>query len=81
MMIMNIYIYIYIYVCIYYSYIGMYVALKLEHRNGKGCSYGPPYEWQVYSCYGVPMVLHKGRQGDYYILVMDKLGPSLWDSL
>ncbi|KVI11611.1 Protein kinase, catalytic domain-containing protein [Cynara cardunculus var. scolymus] len=30
-------------------------------------------------CYGVPMVHHKGRQGDYYILVMDKLGPSLWD--
>ncbi|KAJ0779136.1 putative protein kinase CK1-CK1-Pl family [Helianthus annuus] len=28
---------------------------------------------------GVPMVHHKGRQGDYYILVMDKLGPSLWD--
>nr|GEW26575.1 casein kinase 1-like protein HD16 [Tanacetum cinerariifolium] len=25
------------------------------------------------------MVHHKGRQGDYYILVMDKLGPSLWD--
>ncbi|KAJ0953880.1 putative kinase-like domain superfamily, kinase, ATP binding protein [Helianthus annuus] len=22
------------------------VALKLEHRNGKGCNYGPPYEWQ-----------------------------------
>ncbi|KAL8206200.1 hypothetical protein R6Q57_009751 [Mikania cordata] len=60
------------------------VALKLEHQNGKGCSYGPPYEWQVYStlngCYGVPMVHHKGCQGDYYILViMDKLGPSLWD--
>ncbi|CAI9293315.1 unnamed protein product [Lactuca saligna] len=59
------------------------VALKLEHRNGKGCSYGPPYEWQVYStlngCYGIPMVHHKGRQGEYYILVMDKLGPSLWD--
>ncbi|KAM0037120.1 putative protein-serine/threonine kinase CK1-CK1-Pl family [Helianthus debilis subsp. tardiflorus] len=59
------------------------VALKLEHRNGKGCNYGPPYEWQVYSnlngCYGLPMVHHKGRQGDYYILVMDKLGPSLWD--
>ncbi|KAD0936297.1 hypothetical protein E3N88_43534 [Mikania micrantha] len=59
------------------------VALKLEHQNGKGCSNGPPYEWQVYStlngCYGVPMVHHKGRQGDYYILVMDKLGPSLWD--
>jgi len=24
------------------------VALKLEHRNSKGCNYGPPYEWQVY---------------------------------
>lgn len=22
--------------------------MKFEHRNGKGCSYGPPYEWQVY---------------------------------
>lgn len=59
------------------------VALKLEHRNGKGCSYGPPYEWQVYStlngCYGLPLVHYKGRQGDYYILVMDMLGPSLWD--
>ncbi|WCJ42441.1 Protein kinase family protein [Euphorbia peplus] len=59
------------------------VALKLEHRNSKGCSYGPPYEWQVYStlngCYGLPLVHHKGQQGDYYILVMDMLGPSLWD--
>lgn len=25
------------------------VALKFEHRNSKGCSYGPPYEWSVYS--------------------------------
>nr|XP_012568866.2 uncharacterized protein LOC105851738 [Cicer arietinum] len=25
------------------------VALKFEHRNSKGCSYGPPYEWQVYN--------------------------------
>ncbi|XP_065848988.1 casein kinase 1-like protein HD16 isoform X1 [Euphorbia lathyris] len=59
------------------------VALKLEHRNSKGCSYGPPYEWQVYStlngCYGLPLVHYKGQQGDYYILVMDMLGPSLWD--
>ncbi|PWA84886.1 MULE transposase domain-containing protein [Artemisia annua] len=23
------------------------VALKFEHKNSKGCSYGPPYEWQV----------------------------------
>ncbi|CAL5436983.1 unnamed protein product [Camellia sinensis] len=46
------------------------VALKFEHRNNKECSYNPPYEWQVYStlngCYGIP-------------LVMDMLGPSLWD--
>lgn len=59
------------------------VALKLEHRNGKGCSSGPPYEWQVYStlngCYGLPLVHYKGQLGDYYILVMDMLGPSLWD--
>ncbi|ONM51599.1 protein kinase-related [Zea mays] len=59
------------------------VALKLEHRNSKGCNYGPPYEWQVYNtlngCYGIPSVHYKGRQGDYYILVMDMLGPSLWD--
>ncbi|XP_034693515.1 casein kinase 1-like protein HD16 [Vitis riparia] len=59
------------------------VALRLEHQNGKSCSYGPPYEWQVYStlndCYGLSLVYYKGRQGDYYILVMDMLGPSLWD--
>ncbi|CAK9150884.1 unnamed protein product [Ilex paraguariensis] len=59
------------------------VALKFELRNSKSCSYGPPYEWQVYStlqgCYGLPSVHYKGRQGDYYILVMDMLGPSLWD--
>ncbi|KAJ9695657.1 hypothetical protein PVL29_010906 [Vitis rotundifolia] len=59
------------------------VALKFEHRNSKGCNYGPPYEWQVYNtlngCYGIPWVHFKGRQGDYYILVMDMLGPSLWD--
>ncbi|OVA00852.1 Protein kinase domain [Macleaya cordata] len=59
------------------------VALKFEHCKSKGCNYSPPYEWQVYStlngCYGVPGVHHKGRQGDYYILVMDILGPSLWD--
>ncbi|CAN6176284.1 unnamed protein product, partial [Urochloa humidicola] len=30
-------------------------------------------------CYGIPSVHYKGRQGDYYILVMDMLGPSLWD--
>ncbi|CAI5966812.1 unnamed protein product, partial [Closterium sp. NIES-64] len=59
------------------------VALKLEHRSSKGCNYGPPYEWQVYTTlggsHGVPRVHFKGRQGDYYIMVMDLLGPSLWD--
>ncbi|TXG73120.1 hypothetical protein EZV62_001699 [Acer yangbiense] len=61
----------------------MEVALKFEHRNSKGCNYGPPYEWQVYNTlggsHGVPRVHYKGRQGDYYVMVMDMLGPSLWD--
>lgn len=59
------------------------VALKFEHRNSKGCNYGPPHEWQVYNTlggsHGVPRVHYKGRQGDYYIMVMDMLGSSLWD--
>ncbi|CAA6660978.1 unnamed protein product [Spirodela intermedia] len=59
------------------------VALKFEHKSSKGCNYGPPYEWQVYNTlggiHGVPRVHFKGRQGDYYIMVMDMLGPSLWD--
>ncbi|CAN1161845.1 Casein kinase 1-like protein HD16 [Linum perenne] len=60
------------------------VALKFEHRSSKGCNYGaPPYEWQVYNTlggsHGVPRVHFKGRQGDYYVMVMDILGLSLWD--
>ncbi|GAB4816588.1 hypothetical protein N2152v2_003634 [Parachlorella kessleri] len=59
------------------------VALKFEHRSSKGCNYGPPYEWSVYGALGnvpgVPKVHYKGRQGDFYIMVMDCLGPSLWD--
>ncbi|MBA0864234.1 hypothetical protein Goshw_000835 [Gossypium schwendimanii] len=59
------------------------VALKFEHRSSKGCNYGPPYEWQVYTTlggsHGIPRVHYKGRQGDYYVMVMDMLGPSLWD--
>ncbi|KAL6524055.1 Casein kinase 1-like protein hd16 [Orobanche minor] len=59
------------------------VALKFEHRNSKGCSYGPPHEWQVYNAlggsYGIPRVHFKGRQTEYYIMVMDILGSSLWD--
>ncbi|KAF6151762.1 hypothetical protein GIB67_010336 [Kingdonia uniflora] len=60
------------------------VALKFEHKNSKGCSYGPPHEWVVYNVlggiHGVPKVHYKGKQGDYYIMVMDMLGPSLWDA-
>lgn len=59
------------------------VALKFEHRSSKGCNYGPPYEWSVYAnlggIHGIPRVHFKGRQGDYYVMVMDVLGPSLWD--
>ncbi|KAH0710660.1 hypothetical protein KY284_012087 [Solanum tuberosum] len=59
------------------------VALKFEHMKSKGCNYGPPHEWQVYNTlggsHGVPSVHYKGRVGDYYIMVMDMLGPSLWD--
>ncbi|XP_051147771.1 casein kinase 1-like protein HD16 [Andrographis paniculata] len=60
------------------------VALKFEHRNSKGCNYGPPCEWQIYNTlggsHGVPRVHYKGRQGEYYVMVMDMLGPSLWDA-
>ncbi|CAA3000497.1 casein kinase 1 HD16 [Olea europaea subsp. europaea] len=59
------------------------VALKFEHQSSKGCNYGPPYEWQVYSAlggsHGIPRVHYKGRKSSYYIMVMDMLGPSLWD--
>jgi len=59
------------------------VALKLEHKTSKGCTNGPPYEWHVYTqlgdSYGVPKVHYKGQQDDFYIMVMDLLGPSLWD--
>ncbi|XP_048532120.1 casein kinase 1-like protein HD16 isoform X2 [Triticum urartu] len=60
------------------------VALKFVHRRSREGSCDPPYEWQVYQalngCYGIPSVHYKGCQGDYYILVMDLLGPSLWNA-
>lgn len=59
------------------------VALKFEHTSSKGCSHGPPAEWQIYNAlggsHGVPRVYFKGQQGGYYIMVMDILGPSLYD--
>ncbi|GJY62849.1 casein kinase 1-like protein HD16, partial [Tanacetum coccineum] len=61
----------------------MEVALKFEHTNSIGCSYGPPYEWQVYNTlggsHGVLKVHYIGKEGDYYVMVMDMFGPSLWD--
>ncbi|CAD7699909.1 unnamed protein product [Ostreobium quekettii] len=60
------------------------VALKFEHRSSKGCICGPPFEWSIYGrlggCHGIPKVHYKGMQGDYYIMVIDMLGPSLWDA-
>ncbi|CAK8560245.1 unnamed protein product [Lathyrus sativus] len=59
------------------------VAIKFEHTSSKGCNNGPPNEWQVYNTlggsHGVPQVHYKGKQGDYFIMIMDVLGPSLWD--
>ncbi|KAK9818133.1 hypothetical protein WJX72_007616 [[Myrmecia] bisecta] len=60
------------------------VALKFEHKSSKGCcANGNPYEWTVYSAlgdtYGVPRMHFKGTEGDFNIMVMDLLGPSLWD--
>ncbi|KAF6983026.1 hypothetical protein CFC21_001324 [Triticum aestivum] len=59
------------------------VAIKFEHRTSKGCNYGAPYEWEVYNTlsgiHGVPRVHYKGKQSEYYIMIMDMLGPSLWD--
>ncbi|GJV16034.1 putative reverse transcriptase domain-containing protein [Tanacetum coccineum] len=61
----------------------MEVALKFEHKNNIGCSYGPPYEWQVYNTLGgshrVLKVHYIGKEGDYYVMVMDMFWPSLWD--
>jgi serine/threonine protein kinase len=64
---------------------GTEVALKFEHRSSKGCNYGPPYEWQVYnqlggSTHGIPRLHYKGKQNEWYVMVMDLLGPSLWDA-
>ena len=60
------------------------VALKFEHKNSKGCVRGPPYEWEVYKqlgrTYGLPKVHFYGMVGDFYVMVMDILGPSLWDT-
>ncbi|KAK3438356.1 hypothetical protein EUGRSUZ_C02978 [Eucalyptus grandis] len=59
------------------------VAIKFEHKDSKGCEGGIPNEWKVYDDLGeghgipLPLVHYKGQQGDYYVMVMDLLGPSL----
>ncbi|KAJ4962116.1 hypothetical protein NE237_022026 [Protea cynaroides] len=59
------------------------VDLKFEHHSGYGSSYGLPYDWEVLNnlsrCYEIPWIHYKGWQGDYYILVLEKIGPNLWD--
>eukprot|EP01018_Ginkgo_biloba_P005304 Gb_29953 [translate_table: standard] len=58
------------------------VALKFERRSRNSkCSY--PNEWKVYDAlqgsHGIPRVYCKGCHGDYYVMAMDILGPSLCD--
>ncbi|CAD6207000.1 unnamed protein product [Miscanthus lutarioriparius] len=59
------------------------VALNFEHRSSKGCNYAPPMrvarlshsQWLLWHSIS-PL---QGSPGEYYILVMDMLGSSLWD--
>ncbi|XP_056166733.1 casein kinase 1-like protein HD16 [Syzygium oleosum] len=59
------------------------VAIKFEHKDSIGCEGGIPNEWKVYDDLGeshgipLPQVHYKGQQGDYYVMVMDLLGPNL----
>lgn len=59
------------------------LAIKFEHSESKSCVNGPPGEWDIYSSlsgvYGVPKVYYKGQCGSFYVMMMDILGPSLWD--
>ncbi|CAK0753731.1 hypothetical protein CVIRNUC_002242 [Coccomyxa viridis] len=60
------------------------VAIKFEHVSSKGClTNGKPAEWSVYSaigsCPGMPKVYARTTQASFHILIMELLGPSLWD--
>ncbi|XP_048134121.1 casein kinase 1-like protein HD16 [Rhodamnia argentea] len=63
------------------------VAIKFEHKDYKGDEGGILNEWKVYEDLGkshgipLPQIHYKGQRGDYYVTVMDLLGPSLLDSL
>ncbi|XP_048133651.1 casein kinase 1-like protein HD16 [Rhodamnia argentea] len=59
------------------------VAVKFQRKHPSGSEAGIPHEWEVYDELGenhgipLPRVHYRGQQGDYNILVMDLLGPSL----
>ncbi|XP_030444172.2 casein kinase 1-like protein HD16 [Syzygium oleosum] len=63
------------------------VAIKLQHKHGKGREGGIPTEWKVYDDLGeghgipLPQVHYRGQQGDYHVMIMDMLGPSLQATL
>ncbi|KAF8023215.1 hypothetical protein BT93_F0655 [Corymbia citriodora subsp. variegata] len=59
------------------------VAVKFQRKHPSGSEADIPNEWKVYDDLGenhgipLPRVHYRGQQGDYNILVMDLLGPSL----
>ncbi|KAG2379859.1 Casein kinase 1-like protein [Vigna angularis] len=69
-------------------YVGRRCSGNLNERTGPGAVEAMPFVMFIFPYYlystlggshGVPQVHYKGRQGDYYVMVMDILGPSLWD--
>lgn len=59
------------------------VAIKFEQISEKTNKTGGPHEWKVLEDIGpvhqVPGVHYKGQLGEWFVSVMDVLGPSLWD--
>ncbi|KAF8023216.1 hypothetical protein BT93_F0656 [Corymbia citriodora subsp. variegata] len=59
------------------------VAVKFQRKHPRGSEADIPNEWKVHDDLGenhgipLPRVHYRGQQGDYNILVMDLLGPSL----
>lgn len=54
------------------------VAIKFEHKSSKGLtSKGVPYEWDIYQQLGdtpgLPMLLHKGFQDNFCVMVRSYL--------
>ncbi|CAL5357936.1 unnamed protein product [Camellia sinensis] len=55
-------------------FVGRRVSGGNDRTTGPGA-----VECTLGGSHGVPRVHYKGKQGDYYVMVMDMLGPSLWD--